>query len=70
MGGRTNSVLSVVQGVNMYSSLIWFRHGGDGNWDKLKSNLDKFLEEYEPGFFANQGASLTKCDFESKPITK
>jgi hypothetical protein len=54
----------------MYSSLIWFRHGGDGNWDKLKSNLDKFLEEYEPGFFANQGASLTKCDFESKPITK
>lgn len=58
------------KGVNMYSSLIWFRHGGDGNWDKLKQNLDKFLEEYEPGFFANQGASLTKCDFESKPITK
>ena len=47
-----------------YSSLIWFKHGGDGNWDNLKSNLDNFLKEYEPGYWANAGATQTKCGFE------
>lgn len=50
-----------------YSSLIWFRHGGAGNWDELKQNMNEFLQEYEPGYFANQGASLTKCDFTTPP---
>ena len=43
-----------------YSSLIWFRHGGSGDWDPLKKTLDKFLAEYEPGYWANAGASQTK----------
>ena len=43
-----------------YSSLIWFRHGGSGDWDPLKQTLDKFLSEYEPGYWANAGASQTK----------
>ena len=47
---------------NPYSSLIWFKHGASGNWDKLKENLDEFLVEYEPGYWANAGAVLTKCD--------
>ena len=51
-----------------YSSLIWFTHGGAGNWKPLKRNMDEFLIEYEPGYFANQGASLTKCDFDTQPI--
>jgi len=55
---------------SIYSSLIWFRHGAGGNWQQLKRNLDSFLEHYEPGYFANQGASLTKCDFETNPLTR
>jgi len=55
---------------SIYSSLIWFRHGAGGNWQQLKRNLDDFLEHYEPGYFANQGASLTKCDFETNPLTR
>jgi len=55
---------------SIYSSLIWFRHGAGGNWQELKRNLDQYLEQYEPGFFANQGASLTKCDFETNPLTR
>ena len=55
---------------SIYSSLIWFRHGAGGNWQQLKKNLDDFLEHYEPGYFANQGASLTKCDFETNPLTR
>ena len=43
-----------------YSSLIWFRHGGSGDWDPLKKTLDKYLSEYEPGYWANAGASQTK----------
>ena len=42
------------------STLIWFRHGGSGDWDPLKKTLDKFLAEYEPGYWANAGASQTK----------
>jgi len=45
-----------------YSSLIWFTHGGLGDWQKIKDNLDDFLEEYEPGYWANAGASQTKCN--------
>jgi len=55
---------------SIYSSLIWFRHGAGGNWQQLKENLDHFLEHYEPGYFANQGASLTKCDFETNPLNR
>jgi len=54
---------------SIYSSLIWFRHGANGNWQSLKQNLDVFLKQYEPGFFANQGASLTKCSFETDPLS-
>jgi len=54
---------------SIYSSLIWFRHGANGNWQQHKENLDKFLAQYEPGFFANQGASLTKCDYETDPLS-
>lgn len=53
---------------SIYSSLIWFRHGAGGNWQQLKKNLDQFLVQYTPGYFANQGASLTKCDFENTPL--
>lgn len=53
---------------SVYSSLIWFRHGAGGNWQQLKKNLDQFLVQYKPGFFANQGASLTKCDFQNTPL--
>ena len=53
-----------------YSSLVWFRHGGDGNWDELKRNLDKFLAEYEPGYWANAGASQTKCHMGRGPLSK
>jgi len=52
-----------------YSSLIWFRHGAGGNWEDLKQSMDNYLAQYEPGFFANQGASLTKCDFLNTPLT-
>ena len=55
---------------SIYSSLIWFRHGANGNWQQHKQNLDKFLAQYEPGFFANQGASLTKCDYETDPLSR
>lgn len=54
---------------SVYSSLIWFRHGAGGNWGDLKTSMDNYLAQYEPGFFANQGASLTKCDFENTPLT-
>jgi len=47
-----------------YSSLIWFRHGGQGNWDDLKRNLDRFLIEYEPGRDANAGNTQTNCGFD------
>eukprot|EP00088_Acartia_fossae_P014187 TRINITY_DN17568_c0_g1_i1.p1 TRINITY_DN17568_c0_g1~~TRINITY_DN17568_c0_g1_i1.p1 ORF type:complete len:361 (-),score=43.30 TRINITY_DN17568_c0_g1_i1:95-1177(-) len=57
-------------GESIYSSLIWFRHGGDGNFAKLRKNLDEFLSAYKPGTYANQGATLTGCDFESEPIGK
>jgi len=53
-----------------YSSLIWFKHGGAGDWQDLKQNLDQFLTEYEPGFWANAGASQTKCDFDRPPLNK
>ena len=53
-----------------YSSLIWFRHGGAGDWDVLKENLDRFLAEYEPGYWANAGASQTKCDWNRPPLKK
>jgi len=53
---------------SVYSSLIWFRHGAGGNWGDLKASMDLFLRQYEPGYFPNQGASLTKCDFENTPL--
>jgi len=53
-----------------YSSLIWFTHGGDGNWRKLKDSLDNFLKEYEPGYWANAGASQTKCNWDRPPLEK
>ena len=53
-----------------YSSLIWFRHGGSGNWDNLKDDLDHFLSEYEPGYWANAGASQTKCHMGRGPLAK
>jgi len=55
---------------SVYSSLIWFRHGASGNWQQLKSNLDVFLTQYEPGYFASQGSSLTKCSFENDPLAR
>jgi len=55
---------------SVYSSLIWFRHGASGNWQQLKSNLDVFLTQYEPGYFASQGSSLTKCGFENDPLRR
>jgi sodium/potassium-transporting ATPase subunit beta len=54
------------KGYSVYSSLIWFRHGGDGNFGRLRENLDRFLEEYEPGYHPSQGSTLTKCNFETK----
>jgi len=53
---------------NPYSSLIWFRHGAGGNWDDLKDNLDNFLAEYEPGYYANAGNTQTNCDFDRGPL--
>ncbi|XP_059098980.1 sodium/potassium-transporting ATPase subunit beta-like [Tigriopus californicus] len=53
-----------------YSSLIWFRHGGAGNWGDLKANLDYFLSKYEPGSFANAGASQTKCHWDRSPLER
>ena len=53
---------------SVYSSLIWFRHGAGGNWGDMKASMDLFLRQYEPGYFPNQGASLTKCDFENTPL--
>lgn len=55
---------------NPYSSLIWFRHGAGGDWIDLKDNLDAFLAEYEPGFWANAGASQTKCHKGRPPLKK
>ena len=56
-------------GPSVYSSLIWFRHGAGGNWGDMKASMDLFLRQYEPGYFPNQGASLTKCDFENTPLS-
>lgn len=53
-----------------YSNLVWFRHGGAGNWDDFKNELDRFLLEYEPGYWANAGASQTKCSWERGPLSK
>jgi len=55
---------------NPYSSLLWFKHGASGNWDRFKNNLDEFLIEYEPGYWANAGAVLTKCFFTDGPLHK
>ena len=55
---------------NPYSSLIWFTHGASGNWDYFKNDLDKFLNEYEPGYWANAGATQTKCDKRMEPLTE
>merc|ERR1712012_1527003 len=41
----------MLQDADPYSSLIWFKHGGAGDWQDLKLNLDQFLTEYEPGFW-------------------
>lgn len=49
---------------------VWFRHGGAGDWDDLKEELDKFLQEYEPGYWANAGASQTKCTWDRPPLKK
>jgi len=32
--------------------------------------LDDFLSKYEPGYWANAGATQTKCHWEGKPLTK
>jgi len=53
-----------------YSSLIWFTHGGKGNWKRLKDNIDGFLSEYEPGYWANAGASQTKCNWDRPPLER
>lgn len=66
--GSYNKKTGNIEGESVYSSLIWFKHGAGGNWQYHKKNIDDFLEQYEPGFFANQGASLTKCDFENTPL--
>jgi len=58
------------QEADPYSSLIWFRHGAGGDWKDLKDNLDAFLSEYEPGFWANAGASQTKCSWDRPPLKK
>ncbi len=50
--------------------MLSFRHGGAGDWDELKANLDKFLAEYEPGYWANAGASQTKCHWDRGPLSK
>ena len=42
--------------------ILRFTHGGKGDWQKIKDNLDNFLAEYEPGYWANAGASQTKCN--------
>lgn len=36
----------------------------------FQSNLDVFLTQYEPGYFASQGSSLTKCSFENDPLAR
>ena len=68
----STSTYFLLQESNPYSSLIWFRHGAGGDWPSLKDNLDAFLAEYEPGYWANQGSSQTKCDFEQSlsPLNK
>jgi len=53
-------------GESIYSSLIWFRHGGDGNYEKLTQNIDEYLFKYKPGRTGNQGSALTSCDFEKQ----
>ena len=55
---------------NPYSSLLWFKHGASGDWDRFKENLDEFLVEYEPGYWANAGAVLTKCFFTDGPLNE
>lgn len=55
---------------SVYSSLIWFKHGASGNWQQLKENMDRFLQQYEPGYFPGQGTSLTKCGWENNPLKK
>jgi len=57
-----------ILGESVYSSLIWFKHGGNGNFDHLSNSLDQFLEAYKPGTYAGQGGTLTKCGYESDPI--
>ena len=55
---------------SVYSSLVWFKHGAKGNWIQHKADLDIFLKKYEPGQFAGQGSSLTKCSFENNPLQR
>ena len=50
--------------------MVWFTHGGAGNWDEFKDDLDGFLAEYEPGYWANAGASQTKCNWDRPPLAK
>jgi len=63
--GYYDQNLNIVKGASMYSSLIWFQHGGNGNYKDLTKDLDTFLDQYESGAQPNQGSSITKCDFNS-----
>jgi len=57
-----------LHGRSNYSSLIWFRHGGDGNFEKHTRSMDEFLAAYKPGVYAGQGGTLTKCGYERDPL--
>jgi len=69
-GSEVRTCYTKNEDINVYSSLIWFKHGGDGNWQELKANLDNFLIQYEPGYYAGQGSSLTSCNFENDPLAR
>ena len=36
----------------------------------IQANLDNFLIQYEPGYYAGQGSSLTSCNFENDPLAR
>ena len=56
--------------MTLFCSNSRFTHGGQGNWKRLKDNIDGFLAEYEPGYWANAGASQTKCNWDRPPLER
>lgn len=49
---------------NVESTLIWFRHGANGDWEPWVNRLQQFLDAYEDG---RQEGYIMHCDWNKPP---